>query len=225
MNSVVHSPRLEPKPNRYGFVVDSVWFRLFKRCKSTARRASYPIVPAINMSRYFKPFQPPPRMIPASSHKSGLKASTGTHANNFSRVENLNADRMQTQGDEDFNATIEISLSTVDTLGPETPPIISHNLTLRSKSRSPFLIPVTGSPSLVLTRANSTTDGPVLSSMDFLDTSSAVFDSGHRQALPPAPSVARDVNHGRSGKTAKGIAAANGKENQFVVARQTRRPS
>jgi hypothetical protein len=179
------------------------------------------------MSRYFKPFQPAPRTVPASSHKSGLKASAGTLANNLSKIVNPNPDRMQTRDDEGFNVdeTIEIYMSSVDTLGPETPPVILHSLTLRSKSRSSCLTPDTGSPSLVLTPADALPHGPVSSSKDFLDTSSVVFDSYLHQVLPSTLSVVRGVNHRRFGKTAKDIAAAKGKENRFVVARQTRWPS
>ncbi|KIM82152.1 hypothetical protein PILCRDRAFT_820526 [Piloderma croceum F 1598] len=58
MRAIVHSLRVEPKPLRNGFVVDSTWFTSFKQCNYAEHRAVYMTVSAMDMSRYFKLFEP-----------------------------------------------------------------------------------------------------------------------------------------------------------------------
>jgi hypothetical protein len=174
MNAVVYSPRFEPKPIRHGFYVDSTWFTLLKHCNYAEHRASYPIVPAISMSRYFKPFKPVPRTT-ATSPKLEVKTTTGLFSDRSCGADN---NRMQAHDDEDVDTdeTLDISMSTVDTSGPETPLVPPHNRALRSKSRYSFLTPDIGGPLSVLTSAvNYFSDCPVSSSRDLFGTSSVVF--------------------------------------------------
>jgi hypothetical protein len=174
MNAVVHSPRFKPKPIRHGFYVDSTWFTLLKHCNYAAHRTSYPIVPAIDMSRYFKPFKPVPRTA-APSPKPEMKATTGLFSDRSCGADN---NRMQAHDDEDVDTdeTLDISMSTVDTLGPETLLVPPHNRALKSKSRYSLLTPNIGGQLSVLTSTvNNFPDRPVSSSRDLFGTSSVVF--------------------------------------------------
>ncbi len=133
MNAVLHSSRFEPKPLRHGFAVDSTWFKSFKHCDYAAYRASYPTVPAINMARYFKPVKPMPRSGSNSSPKRERNTTAGVSAIGSSDAHGLDIVRMQFY-DVGVDTTLDISISTIDTLGPETPPTTPHNLLVKSQT-------------------------------------------------------------------------------------------
>src|ERR1700685_2898620 len=132
MNAIVHSSCFEPKPLQHGFIVDSTLFKLFKPSNYVTHQVSYPTVPAINMSRYFKPFKPVLRTIPNSLSKPNLKNTTSVAPVSCFGAGNRNIIRMQAEDEDlDLDKTLDILISTDDTLGPETPPI-THNISVRS---------------------------------------------------------------------------------------------
>jgi hypothetical protein len=87
------------------------------------------------MARYFKPFKPMPRTSSNSSPKPERNTTAGVSAIGSSDAHGLDIVRMQFDDDVDVDTTLDISIFTVDKLGPETPPTAPHNLIVKSQTR------------------------------------------------------------------------------------------
>jgi len=127
--------------------------------------------------------------------------------------------------DEDlnFDKTLDISMSTAETLGLETPPI--HSISVRSTPCHSSQTSDTGGPLLVLQPSISTlTGGFVFDSEDVLDTY-IIVDSGDART---SFSVTKDAAFNGPVKMDSEVPAAKEKENiaeKAIVARHGQRSS
>ncbi|KIM82158.1 hypothetical protein PILCRDRAFT_820528 [Piloderma croceum F 1598] len=209
MNAIVHSSRVEPKPLRHGFVVDSTWFKSFKDCNYAEHRASYPTVPAIDMSRYFKPFKTTLRTSTNSLPDPERNAAAGISSTYSSEANCQDAARIRADDVEGIEIG-ETFDTTVDSLGPETPPMTPHNLPSKFKTRSSLVSSdISGGQIIFPLSVNKLQDGSVLGSWDLFHTRSAVDSDGAQ----PLVSVSNRVGCDGFATVDKEVMASKGKEN------------
>jgi len=158
------------------------------------------------MSRYFKPFKPTLRTSTNSLPDPEGNAAPGISSTCSSGADCQDTTRMRADDVEGIE-TFDISASTVDTLGPETPPMTPHNHLSKFKTRSSFVSPdISGGQIILPSSVNKLLDGSVLGSWDLFLTRSAV-------GAQPLASVSNRVGCDGFAMVDKEVTASKGKEN------------
>lgn len=176
-------------------MVDAAPFNSFNRIDYSVHPASYPIVPAVNMSPYLKSTKHLMK-IRQFSHKQpsafearpyawreflARKIAEKRQAEAEAEAAAAAAQELEADEDTDVDETLDDSMSTADTLAPETP---LNSLKSNITHTSPCALmdsDIDVAPLMLECPASKLQDGPMTRSRSIFDISPITFDSADAQ--------------------------------------------